>query len=144
MQAHRVESTLHRLQDVKGNLKEAEQILIENIADLRSANPDQKPKGTAYARRMLRSKPLWQKVVSAHTLNTGDEDCDTEEDSALSKALKDMSPLDAKIEFERHDYTVSYLDLPTHLQAHINTYSSATSFRASKSSQTSSPSTSAC
>lgn len=119
MQAHRVEVTISRLRDVKANLKEAEQILIDNIAGLRSANPSQKPKGTAYARRVLRNKPLWEKVVTAHTLKTGDKESiepdshepNAEEESELAKALKRMGPQDAKIEFERHDYTVSHLDL---------------------------------
>lgn len=118
MQAHRVEFTIDRLRSIKANLKEAEQVLLDNIAGLRIANPNQKPRGTNYAKRMLRDKPLWQKVVYAHTLSmdskakidpnlSDSNDFDSDEETELSKALKKMSAKDAKVEFERHDYTVS-------------------------------------
>jgi hypothetical protein len=117
LHGHSVEFTLNRLRAVKDNLKDSQKILLDNIADLRTANPDKKPKGTDYARRVLRDKPLWQKVVSAHTLRPGDKenidpnlsDDDESDDgkvTKLSKALKTMSTKDAKVEFEQHDYTV--------------------------------------
>lgn len=145
MHAQRVERTIYRLSGIKDNLKEAEQILLKNIAALRKANPYQKPKGTAYARRRLRSKPLWQKVVSAHALiKDADDESDTEEDSAVIQALMKMRPLtqalmklspdDAKIEYERHDQNVSPYHLPVHQKPQPNAHSSATSSKASVSS----------
>jgi hypothetical protein len=112
MQAHRIESTMIRLQGVKDNLKEAEEILLEKIAELCKAVPQYTPKGASHSRRMLRNPPLFRKLVAAQALNDADDGDDTEEDSPIAQALRNMSVKDAKVEFERYDQRVISWSLP--------------------------------
>lgn len=116
MQGHRLDFTINRLSDVKKNLKDSENTILVNMSKLRTANPDKEPKGTNWTKRMLKDKPLWQKVVSAHTIDDNNKENidpnlsyggDDDNLALLSQTLKAMSAKDAKIEVENHDYTVS-------------------------------------